>query len=283
MRAELLAPVDRGPLLPGATDARWVVRYTQTLVFVDLLALILAGALAVLLRFGATETTVAGLSYYGVASLLALGWLTVLALSRCYEARFLGNGPEEFKRVFNACVRVTALVALVAYAAQLEVARGFVGIVLPLGTVLLLGGRLGVRMVLHHRRRQGRSSHRVLVVGSYPLVQELVQQLRREPLAGLKVVGACIPGGQEQVVVAIGPPVPVIGSLTSVIASMAAVQADTVAVTASAGLQGEALRRLPYELEGTGVDLLVAPALTNVSGTRISIRPVAGLPLLHLD
>lgn len=54
-------------------------------------------------------------------------------------------------------------------------------------------------------------------------------------------------------------------------------------MAASPGVTGEALRRLSYELEGTGVDLLVAPALTNITGTRVSIRPVAGLPLLHLD
>jgi exopolysaccharide biosynthesis polyprenyl glycosylphosphotransferase len=43
------------------------------------------------------------------------------------------------------------------------------------------------------------------------------------------------------------------------------------------------LRHLSWELEGTGVDLVVAPALTDVAGPRINIRPVAGLPLLHVD
>lgn len=62
-----------------------------------------------------------------------------------------------------------------------------------------------------------------------------------------------------------------------------AAKADMLAVTASRGYRAQALRRLSYELEGSGVDLLVAPALTNVTGTRIRIWPVAGLPLLHLD
>src|SRR5581483_9109445 len=44
-----------------------------------------------------------------------------------------------------------------------------------------------------------------------------------------------------------------------------------------------ALRRLSWDLEGSGIDLLVAPALTDVAGPRINIRPVAGLPLLHVD
>jgi exopolysaccharide biosynthesis polyprenyl glycosylphosphotransferase len=210
-----------------------------------------------------------------------LAWIAVLALSRCYEARFVGNGSEEYKRIGNASVRVVAVVALVSYGFKLEVARGFLGITLPLGLLLLLLERYAARMLLYRARRAGRCSHRVLVVGATSHVEELVRQLRREPMAGLRVVGACLSGGRGALDV--GEPVPVVGTLSSVVQAMAAVQADTVAVAASPGINAEALRRLSYELEGTGVDLLVAPALTNVTGTRISIRPVAGLPLLHVD
>jgi exopolysaccharide biosynthesis polyprenyl glycosylphosphotransferase len=42
------------------------------------------------------------------------------------------------------------------------------------------------------------------------------------------------------------------------------------------------MRRLAWSLEGTGIDLLVAPALTDVAGPRINIRPVSGLPLLQV-
>jgi len=40
---------------------------------------------------------------------------------------------------------------------------------------------------------------------------------------------------------------------------------------------------LAWGLEGTGIDLLVAPALTEVAGPRISVRPVGGLPLVHVE
>jgi exopolysaccharide biosynthesis polyprenyl glycosylphosphotransferase len=175
-----------------------------------------------------------------------------------------------------------AVVALVSYGLKLDVARGFVAVVLPLGMALLLVGRFVARGALYRARRAGRCSHRVLVVGSVRQVEDLVHQLRREPLAGLRVVGACLSGGGQQLNV-VGEPVPVVGSLSTVTQAMQEVRADTLAVAASPGINGEALRRLSYELEGTGVDLLVAPALTNVAGTRISIRPVAGLPLLHVD
>jgi hypothetical protein len=37
------------------------------------------------------------------------------------------------------------------------------------------------------------------------------------------------------------------------------------------------------EIEGTGVDLVVAPQLTDIAGPRIHIRPVSGLPLLYVE
>ncbi|CAA9408680.1 MAG: Hydrolase SCO5215, alpha/beta fold family [uncultured Pseudonocardia sp.] len=43
------------------------------------------------------------------------------------------------------------------------------------------------------------------------------------------------------------------------------------------------MRRLSWQLEGSGIDLVVAPSLTDVAGPRIHIRPVSGLPLLHVE
>ena len=63
---------------------------------------------------------------------------------------------------------------------------------------------------------------------------------------------------------------------------LARTQADTVAVAPS-GFSPAALRELAWQLEGSGVDLLVSPALTDVAGPRIHMRPVDGLPLLHVE
>jgi exopolysaccharide biosynthesis polyprenyl glycosylphosphotransferase len=48
-------------------------------------------------------------------------------------------------------------------------------------------------------------------------------------------------------------------------------------------LEGPALRRLGWELERTKAELLLAPAVTEIAGPRVRIRPVCGLPLLHLE
>jgi exopolysaccharide biosynthesis polyprenyl glycosylphosphotransferase len=77
--------------------------------------------------------------------------------------------------------------------------------------------------------------------------------------------------------------VPVAGDFTQVAAVVERIHACTVAVLACPELDGVALRRLAWQLEKDAVDLVVAPALMEVAGPRTSIRPVAGLPLLHVE
>jgi exopolysaccharide biosynthesis polyprenyl glycosylphosphotransferase len=276
------APVLAPPRVHGES---WLARYARRLVALDGAMLLVAGLVAVQLRFGGNVegASLDGTSYLFVAASLALGWLAVLALGRCYEQRFLGAGAEEYRRVGNASLRVTACVALVAFGFQLELSRGFVAAFLLVGTALLLAGRWTVRAWLRRQRRSGRFVHRVLVVGAPAQAGELATELCRDVETGMQVVGACVPGGGEELRLRGGTTVPVVAPLGGVLQAVRLVQADTVAVAAGPGLTGEALRRLSYELEGSPVELLVAPALTNVTGSRVHIRPVAGLPLLHLE
>jgi exopolysaccharide biosynthesis polyprenyl glycosylphosphotransferase len=121
----------------------------------------------------------------------------------------------------------------------------------------------------------------VVVVGERASVCDFVAQLRLEPRAGFTVVGACLPSRDERM--RSGDNVDVLGDYADVASVAVAVRADIVAVTASETIAPEALRRLAWSLEGLDVDLVVAPAMTDVAGPRVSVRPVAGLPLLYVD
>jgi exopolysaccharide biosynthesis polyprenyl glycosylphosphotransferase len=68
-----------------------------------------------------------------------------------------------------------------------------------------------------------------------------------------------------------------------VLESVRTLRATAVAVAECPELEGSALRQLMWDLEGTGVDVLVGSALTEVTGPRLSIRPLAGLPLLQVE
>ena len=140
------------------------------------------------------------------------------------------------------------------------VSRGFLGISFAVGTVGLEVARFAARKRLHRARCRGAGwSRKVLVVGDTAHVLELVHTLRREPYAGYQVVGACIPDALLAPVPQRLGDVPVVGSFRGIPEAATAIGADTVAVTASGELTATRLRRLGWQLEGTGVDLVVAP------------------------
>jgi exopolysaccharide biosynthesis polyprenyl glycosylphosphotransferase len=71
--------------------------------------------------------------------------------------------------------------------------------------------------------------------------------------------------------------------MDSLIEKVHRLRADTIAVASGDALGRAGLKRLSWRLEGTGIKLLVAPNVADVAGPRILIRPVAGLPLLHIE
>lgn len=264
--------------------ARWQRNYVVLLVVLDSVVLLVAGMLATWLRFrsNASLSAMKDVTYLQLSVLVVPVWLGVLALGRCYESRFLSSGNEEFRRVLDASVRFLALIGLSAYATKTDVARGYLSVLLASGLVLLLLGRFAARMWVHRARRRGRCVHRVVVVGQREAVGSLVTKLHSDPLSGLQPVAACTDGSGDVVGFG-GASVPVLGGVGDVMRVLADSGADTVAVAAGAALTSAELERLSHDLEGTGVDLLVQPKLTSVFGTRISVRPVAGLPLMHID
>ena len=244
-------------------------------------AAVLAGYLV---RFGAEEATGADLPYVLVTPCLMIAWLASLKVLRCYDDRVLGYGADEYRRVITASLRLAGTIAIIGYVANVGISRGFLAVAFSVGTVGLVAGRFGARKYLHRQRSAGAGWFRkVLVVGDTPHVLELVHTLRREPYAGYRVVGACIPDALLAPVPQRLGDVPVAGSFRNIPDAAAATGADTVAVTASGELTATRLRRLGWQLEGTGIDLVLAPALTDVAGPRIHTRPVAGLPLIHVE
>jgi exopolysaccharide biosynthesis polyprenyl glycosylphosphotransferase len=146
---------------------------------------------------------------------------------------------------------------------------------------LCLLGRYGARKELHRRRRAGAYLHNVIAVGEEHGVVDLVTQLRRDQYSGMRVIGACLSGGDGAHLVGLG--VPLFGGVDDVAGVVRITGADTVAVTSGLGVDPVRLRRLSWELEGTDTDLVVAPGVIEVAGPRLHIRPVSGLPLLHVE
>jgi exopolysaccharide biosynthesis polyprenyl glycosylphosphotransferase len=206
--------------------------------------------------------------------------MVALWLAGGYDVRFIGTGSDEFRKVLTAGVSLIAAAAIFSYAINIELSRAYVVIALPCVTVLDLVARYGIRKGLHRQRDSGQCLLNVVAVGHELAVANLVTELHRDRYHGLTVVGACVirPGECDEVV-----GVPVYGGLDDVTAAVRAFAADTVAVLACPEMDGVRLRGLAWELEKSGTDLCVAPALLDVAGPRTTIRATAGLTLLHVD
>ena len=255
----------------------WTRDYLRQVALADLGCAVVGVFMAAQVRFGNNVTPM----YLGLSLALPVLWIAALWLAGAYDVRFIGTGSDEYRKVLNAGVSLTAAVAIFSYAVNLQVSRTYVVIALPAITLFDLVARYGMRKRLHWQRGHGKCLHNVIAVGHELAVGDLITELKRDKYHGLTVVGACLarPGlGDEEVA-----GVRVYGGLDDVTAAVKAFGADTVAVTACPEMNGVRLRSLAWELEKTGTDLCVSPALLDVAGPRTTIRPTAGLTLLHVD
>jgi exopolysaccharide biosynthesis polyprenyl glycosylphosphotransferase len=204
--------------------------------------------------------------------------LATLVLNRAYERRFLFVGTDEYQRVLRAGTELTAMTAVVSYAFNVGLARGYVVVALPLATLVSIGARFLLRKHLHHRRARGECLRRVIVVGHELAVVGLSHQLSRELYHGLEVVGCCLPNNHDGNV-----RMPIYGTFDDVAEAVEAARADTVIVLSCPELDGHTLRRLGWRLERDDIDLIVANSLIDVAGARTTVRPVDGLPMLHVE
>ncbi|MDH2428928.1 sugar transferase [Sphaerisporangium sp. TRM90804] len=272
------ALLDAGPLTASSI---WTRSYVRTLLAGDVACAMIACEIVMGFRLWLGAFIPWSELLFGFG--LALVWPMAMALGGAYREKSHGEGSEEFRGVFNGGVGLTAAVAIAAYTTQTMIARSYVMAMLPLATGLTLVFRHRMRKRLHRRRADGEYLRRVVAVGHRTAVLDLVMQFRRQPYHGMRVVAACVPPGQHPGNGLDIDGVPVLGDFGDVGAVADRAYADAVAVLACPELDGAALRRLAWSIETKGTELFVAPALMDVAGPRTSIRPVAGMPLLHVE
>lgn len=266
----------------------WESSYARRLVVTDTLALIWVTFGVQIAWFGLDSRRVDGsipdlaIGYTAVSIFIIAAWLVVLALYDTRDPRYIGAGSGEYRRIVDSAIRLFAFIAILAYGFKVDLARGYIFIAFPLGVLLLLLTRWMWRQWLGAQRRNGRFSALVLLVGSDESVEYISRELGKHPEEGYQVIGACVPNAPIGSTLR-GGDIPVVGRIPDALSALATTGADTVAVTSSDELGARAVRELSWGLESGRQHLVVAPSLTDINGPRIHMRPVAGLPLMHVE
>ncbi|MCW2755949.1 MAG: Exopolysaccharide biosynthesis polyprenyl glycosylphosphotransferase, partial [Marmoricola sp.] len=206
-------------------------------------------------------------------------WLAMLVIMGAYRTRNYGAGFEEFRAITIASAISFGIACMWGFLSYLQPTRGYPLIFFFIGTPLLLLVRYVDRQTLHRARTDGRLAIRVIAVGAPAAIQELTEVLGRAPWMGYRLVGMCVPGGQDHLETG----VPVFGDIDDVRRVAIERGADGVIVAGGSYSSAADLRRLGWALQGLDLEMLVVPSLTDIAGPRVHMRHVAGLPFVQVE
>jgi exopolysaccharide biosynthesis polyprenyl glycosylphosphotransferase len=268
--------------------ARWQRLYAVKLQITDSFVVCLAVVLAQYVRFGPTLTPPGYLRYFvpGFSVLFVIVWLSALAGFHTRSPRLIGTGIEEYRRVVAASFWTFVAIAIVTLLIHVDIARGYLAVALPAGTLGLVLSRSLWCGYVAGKRADGGYQTAVFAIGELDAVQNLANELTRNPTDGYRVVGVGIPGcgpprGEHLTVN--GRVIPIVGGEEHVLEAIRNCGADTVAIAGTEHFGVRRIRRLIWDLEPLGVDLVVSTGVMDVALSRLVMRPIAGLPLLHIE
>ncbi|GAA4358705.1 sugar transferase [Microbacterium rhizosphaerae] len=271
--------------------AAWEQRLSRLLWASDLVILIVVTFGTQLAWFGFADsavvtratTLISGLPYWMFSTILVMAWMWCLSLTDSRRARVVGVGSLEYVRIVTASFRLFGTIAILAFIFRVDVARGYLLIALPVGVGLLAGSRWAWRRWLVRRRVRGEYTAQALLVGSTASVRHIARELAASPEAGYRVVGVCVDDRAAGSTIGDDCDVRVLGDFGSVERVLADTGADTVIVTSGHDLPPERVKRLSWGLETGRQSLVLAPSIMDIAGPRLHTRPVAGLPLIHVE
>ena len=276
-------------LLPSRVfeRTRWQRRYITRLRIADTLVVCSAVALAHYVRFGMLAPPWYPDYYVPAFSVLfVIIWLTALSAFHTRSPRLIGTGIDDYRRVIAASFWTFGAVAIFTLLLNVDIARGYLAVALPAGALALVLTRVVWRGHLSRERACGRYQTAVLAVGERGAAEDLATELTRNPMDGYEVVGIGIPGygpPQGEHVTVAGRSVPIVGGEAHMLQAIHTCGADTVAIAGTEHFGVRGIRKLIWDLEPMGVDLVVSTGAMDVALSRLVMRPIAGLPLLHIE
>lgn len=193
-----------------------------------------------------------------------------------YEARRMDSPLGEAGAIVRATsFGVLVLAALTFFLRSYFYSRLVIAFFAVLAPVGVIGLRSSIRWGLRRARRHGFNLRYVLVVGSGPLAESVIERIHGRPDAGLRMIGVVAEGAFGGEVSG----VPVIGRTSDLKALLEKHRVDQLIIALSRD-EHERFEKVMAELEGEIVNVKVVPDLLHDFGLRSSIESLDGLPLI---
>lgn len=223
-----------------------------------------------------------GLSFsYSLLSLILVSlWLLFLKLLGTRNTRVLGVGNAEYTRIFQSVLSLFSVLAIFGYLTKTEISRSYVFSLFTLGTFFIYLSRWLWRKWLTSQRVIGKLSDKALLVGSDESIADIKAALNSHPEAGLVISGVL---STNQSGFAQNNQLSVENRVTEIITSLNDSGASHLIICSANALSPAVVQELSWKLDPIKHQLIVAPSIIGVGGPRIHSRPVAGLPLLHIE
>jgi exopolysaccharide biosynthesis polyprenyl glycosylphosphotransferase len=235
------------------------------LVLVDLLAVAASGSVASML-------VDPGRDRWSAMAVLVLGWWFWLSRARLYSARFITRRSDEIRRIFDSSIATAASIAVVAYVAELHVARGWLAVATLLGFLVIGIEREVVRAGFDRRRRNGELCRRVVMIGANEEARQLVQMFQDETELGYQVVATIDPRAVADRT----------ELTTRVLAEVRRHDALGVVVAASS-IETKASNRLVRDLVENGIHVELSSTLIDIEPGRLTVRPLGRFPVVYIE
>jgi exopolysaccharide biosynthesis polyprenyl glycosylphosphotransferase len=208
-------------------------------------------------------------------------WVLACRIGRAYDLRSMPSASDDLRTVLRIAVVASAVCAFLALLVDSSGLRTAVIVGLPIAAAVSGTSRVAGQRMLRIARLRGRCFNPVVVVGGEEEVLDLVGRMRRDRRMGLKPVAACLPGGGNRLSL-VRHQVPVMGDVWDAALTAQRHHAAAVVVGAGPGIDATVVRRLGWQLETSGTDLVVAPPVSEVRKFRLTTRMLGAAPLVHV-
>lgn len=217
-------------------------------------------------------------------------WILLLTAEHSSDARVLGRGFEEFRRVILATGKLLGAVAVVLLVTGVPLPRQTLAIAFAIG----LGGCLLAHLVnsmylMYCRNKYPTARTRVLLVGSDAQTRRVAAAVARSPRAGYSIVGLrpLVEHSRAGVLVGAGAALDDDEAdqpdIAQIIAKARHLEASVVILTSADKMDDGLLRDLRWGLHPYDIDLMVLPDVADVAQPKLSIERLGGLSLLRVD